>query len=186
MTSWTPACLELKMHHCALLALAVALGEARKWLNLRLPLGPRDCRPLFTGCYALPMISMTVSMMPIGLRSCSAKDLMSICAPRDRMCQQGLRCRFRTESNGGPLTTMQMMLLLPTVSHHLSARPPAVHRLAATPSPAGPHMQTPVTMMMMRSNLWVDSIAFVPFWCLDAKGGEMALLGFSGICMGRA
>ena len=185
MTRWIPACLGLKRNHCALLALAVVLGEARKWLNLSLPLGPRDCRLVSTGCYASPMISMTDSMMPIGLRSCSARGLMNICAPRDRMYQQDLRCRFRTESSGGPLTTMLMMPLLPAVSHHLSAGPPAVHRLAATPSPAGPPMQTPV-MMMRRSNPWVDSIAFVPFWCLDAKGGEMVLLGFSGICMGRA
>ena len=28
------------------------------------------------------------------------------------------------------------------------------------------------------------SIALVPFWRLDAKGGEVVLLGFFGICMG--
>ena len=81
---------------------------------------------------------------------------------------------------------MQMMLPLSAVSQHLSVRLPAVHSPVAILSTAGPPMQTPVMMMVMRSNPWVDSIAFVPFWCLDAKGGEMVLLGFSRICMGRA
>ena len=26
---------------------------------------------------------------------------------------------------------------------------------------------------------WVVSIAFLPFWCFDAKGGEMVLVGYS-------
>jgi hypothetical protein len=27
--------------------------------------------------------------------------------------------------------------------------------------------------------LWGSSIALLPFWCLDAKGGEVVLLGFA-------
>jgi hypothetical protein len=31
---------------------------------------------------------------------------------------------------------------------------------------------------------WGHSIALFPFWCLDAKGGEVVLLGSMGICLG--
>jgi hypothetical protein len=39
-------------------------------------------------------------------------------------------------------------------------------------------------MMMRMSSMMSDlrlgiSIAFLPFWCLDAKGGEVVLLGFA-------
>ena len=26
--------------------------------------------------------------------------------------------------------------------------------------------------------IWVVSIAFLPFWCFDAKGGEMVIVGY--------
>ena len=82
----------------------------------------------------------------------------------------GLKRRFFHERSGGlPTITMQMMPPLLTVSLH-SAVPPVV----SLPVPSPPTMRK-----VMRSDPWVDSIALVPFWRLDAKGGEVVLVGFS-------
>jgi hypothetical protein len=35
------------------------------------------------------------------------------------------------------------------------------------------------TSSMMSDRLVGSSIALLPFWCLDAKGGELVLLGFA-------
>jgi hypothetical protein len=35
------------------------------------------------------------------------------------------------------------------------------------------------TSSMMSDRLVGSSIALLPFWCLDAKGGEVVLLGFA-------
>ena len=47
-------------------------------------------------------------------------------------------------------------------------------------------MMTSLRRMRMRSeHLGTCSIALFPFWCLDAKGGEVVLFRFSeGICKG--